>query len=251
MRNGGYRAPLFRATHTLCVILWTVEQPKFKRARTEEHKRQRAATLMEAARSLALERGVAAVTLTAVADRAGVHHSAVRRYFASHKDILLHLAAECWARWSNTVCEGLAASGPVPAGRVAEMLANGLADDPLFCDLLAYLPLHLEHEVNVEQVVEFKRVCYPAVISITGAIAGGSPALGRQGSADAVTAATALAGWLWQVTHPPEALLQAYATEPVAPPEWDVDFGPTLIRLLTATCVGLAAHSENTEADSG
>jgi len=228
-----------------------VEQPKFKRARTEEHKRQRAATLMEAARSLALERGVAAVTLTAVADRAGVHHSAVRRYFASHKDILLHLAAERWARWSNTVCEELQGPGRMPADRVAETLANGLADDPLFCDLLAYLPLRLEHETNVEQVVEFKRVCYPAIISITGAIACVAPAFGRQGSADAVTAATALAGWLWQVAHPPQPLLQAYAEEPVAPPEWDVDFRPTLTRLLTATCVGLAAHPENAEADSG
>jgi AcrR family transcriptional regulator len=28
------------------------------------------------------------VTLTAVADRAGVHHSAARRYFTSHKDVV-------------------------------------------------------------------------------------------------------------------------------------------------------------------
>jgi len=44
-------------------------------------KRQPAAALVEAARSLALETGVAWVTLTAVANRAGVHYSAVRRHF--------------------------------------------------------------------------------------------------------------------------------------------------------------------------
>ncbi|EUA71825.1 tetR-family transcriptional regulator [Mycobacteroides abscessus subsp. bolletii 1513] len=69
---------------------------------------------MEAARSLAVESGVTSVTLTAVANRAGVHYSAVRRYFSSHKEVLLHLAAEGWTRWSATVCAALAEPGPAP-----------------------------------------------------------------------------------------------------------------------------------------
>ena len=117
----------------------------FQRARTEDKKRQRAAALVEAARSLALESGVASVTLTDVASRAGVHYSAVRRYFTSHKEVLLHLAAEGWVRWSNTVCEKLREPGPMSPARVAEALADGLAADPLFCDLLANLRLHLEN----------------------------------------------------------------------------------------------------------
>jgi Bacterial regulatory proteins, tetR family len=100
-------------------------------------KRQRAAALVEAARSLALETGVASVTLTAVANRAGVHYSAVRRHFTSHKEVLLHLAAEGWFRWSNTVCAALREPGPMSPSRVAETLVNGLAADSLFCDLLA------------------------------------------------------------------------------------------------------------------
>ena len=72
---------------------------------------QRAAALVEAARSLALESGVASVTLTDVASRAGVHYSAVRRYFTSHKEVLLNLAAEGWARFSDTVCASLGQPG--------------------------------------------------------------------------------------------------------------------------------------------
>ncbi|OHU95662.1 TetR family transcriptional regulator [Mycobacterium talmoniae] len=218
-----------------------MEQVQFKRARTEEHKRQRAATLMEAARSLALATGAASVTLTAVAERAGVHHSAVRRYFSSHQDILLHLAAESWTRWSDTVCAELRAPGPMSPARLAATLANALVGEPLFCDLLACLPVRLEREVNVEQVVEFKRVCYPAVMSLTDAVERALPALGRQGAVDMVSAATALAGALWQAAHPSEAVAHALDAEPVAPPEWNVDFEPTLTRLLTATCVGLVA----------
>jgi AcrR family transcriptional regulator len=92
---------------------------------------------VEAARSLALETGVASVTLTAVANRAGVHYSAVRRDSTSHKEVLLHLAAEDWFRWSNTVCAAFREPGPMSPSRVAETLVNGLAADSLFCDLLA------------------------------------------------------------------------------------------------------------------
>ena len=106
--------------HMLCVIQITLcalssaggATATFQRARTEENKRRRAAALVEAARSLAIETGVASVTLTAVAGRAGIHYSAVRRYFTSHKEVLLHLAAEGWVRWSGTVCAGVGDRGP-------------------------------------------------------------------------------------------------------------------------------------------
>ena len=69
-----------------------------------------------------------------------------------------------------------------------------LAADPLFCDLLACLPTHLEHDMKPEQVVEFKHACYTPITAITDAIERALPTLGRQGSADALAAATALAG---------------------------------------------------------
>jgi AcrR family transcriptional regulator len=156
-----------------------VAQLTFQRARTEEKKRQRAEALVEAARSLALESGVASVTLTAVASRAGIHYSAVRRYFSSHKEVLLLLAAEGWVRWSTTVADKLAESGPKSPSRIAETLANALADDPLFCDLLANLHLHLEHEVDAERVIEVKRISTAATLSLADSIERALPALGR------------------------------------------------------------------------
>ena len=124
---------------------------------------------------------MASVTLTDVASRAGVHYSAVRRYFTSHKEVLLNLAAEGWARFSDTVCASLAEPGDMSPARVAGALAQGLADDPLFCDLLANLHLHLEHEVELERVLEFKQVSNAAVLSLTDAIENSLPALGTFG----------------------------------------------------------------------
>ena len=217
-----------------------VAQLAFRRARTEENKRQRAAALVEAARSLALESGVASVTLTAVAGRAGIHYSAVRRYFSSHKEVLLHLAAEGWVKWSGTVCEQLTEPGPMSPARVAETLAQGLASDPLFCDLLANLHLHLEHEVDVDRVVEIRRTISAAAVALADAIELALPALGRPGAFDTLIAAYSLAAAFWQIANPPERLTDAYAEEPeVIPPEWNIDFASALTRVLTATCIGL------------
>jgi AcrR family transcriptional regulator len=221
-----------------------VPQLSFQRARTEDKKRQRAAALVEAARSLALESGVASVTLTDVASRAGVHYSAVRRYFTSHKEVLLHLAAEGWARWSGTVCERLGEPGPMSALRVAETLANALAADPLFCDLLANLHLHLEHEVEIHRVLEVKQISSAAVNSLADAIERALPGLGRAGAFDVILAAYSLAAPLWQVANPPKRLADAYA-DPKAtdlPPDWNIDFTSALTRLISATCVGLMAE---------
>lgn len=218
-------------------------QLSFQRARTEEQKRRRAAAFVEAARSLALETGVASVTLTAVANRAGVHYSAVRRYFTSHKEVLLHLAAEGWVRWSDTVSQRLRELGPTSPSRVAETLASALAADPLFCDLLANLHLHLEHEVDLDRVVEIRRISTAAVLSLADAIEHALPRLGRSGAFDILLAAYSLAAPLWQIAHPPEGLTDAFAEEPELPPDWNLDFESRLTRLLTATCVGLISQS--------
>lgn len=219
-----------------------VAQLSFRRARTEENKRQRAAALVEAARAIASETGVASVTLTAVASRAGIHYSAVRRYFTSHKEVLLHLSAEGWERWSNTVCEQLAVPGPMSPARVAETLANGLAADPLFCDLLANLHLHLEHEVDVDRVIEIRRTISAAAIALADAIERALPALGRSGAFDILIAAYSLAAAFWQIANPPAKISDVYEEEPeVLPAEWNIEFASALTRVLTATCIGTLA----------
>lgn len=220
----------------------------FRRARTEENKRQRAAALVEAARALAIESGAASVTLTALATRAGVHHSAVRRYFTSHKEVLLHLTAEGWQRWSREMCDELAQPGALTAQRVAATLTDGLAADPLFCDLLANQHLHLEHEVDIDQVVGIKRDILIAAIALAEAVERVLPVLGGRGAIDVVIAAYSMAAAFWQIANPPERLVAASANEPdILPPEWKIEFNSALCRLLTATCLGLVEQSESRE----
>ncbi len=223
-----------------------------RRAIRPERPKSLEALVEAAARSLALEAGAAPVTLTAVASRAGMHYSAVRRYFTSHKEVLLQLSAEGWARWSDTVREKLAQPGPMTPSRVAQTLSNGLADDPLFCDLLANVHLTLQHEVDVDMVVEVKRTSTAAVIALADAVEQALPALGRSGTFDFLLAAYSLAATLWQIAKPTERLTDAYNEEPeVLAPDCNLDFASALARLLTATCIGIIAESQLAEESRG
>ena len=173
-----------------------------------------------------------------MAERARVHHSAVRRYFASYKDVLLQLAAEGWDRWAGAVSETLRGRQVTPA-ELADVLASTLAADSLFCDLLANVPLHLEHDVDVERVIEFKKSSGAAIRALTRTVAAAVPSLGPAGALDIVTAANALAATLWQVTHPGAALRAALDSDPALALVGPGDFEKTLTRLLHATCAGL------------
>ncbi len=210
----------------------------FQRARSAENKQERARALVEAARSLAIERGVASVTLTAVAERAGVHHSAVRRYFDSHRDVLLQLAREGWDRWADTVVQAL--GPPVTATELAAVLVDALAADPLFCDLLANVPLHLEHDVEVQRVIEFKRSSSAAIARMSTAISASAAGFDERRGLDVVVAASAMAATLWQAAHPAPPLAAAIEANAALAYVGPGDFEATLVRLLAATCVGLA-----------
>jgi hypothetical protein len=59
-------------------------------------------------------------------------------------------------RWSKAVCATLSKPGQMSPSRAAKTLANGLAADPFFCDVLANLHRRLEDKVDLEGVVEIR-----------------------------------------------------------------------------------------------
>jgi len=149
------------------------------------------------------------------------------------------------------VCAQLGEPGAMSPSQVAETLANGLAADPLFCDLLANLHLHLEHEVHIDRVVEIRRNIAAAATALADAIERALPAVGRAGAFDILIAAYSLAAAFWHIANPPERLTDAYAEEPEAlPPEWNIEFAPALTRVLTATCVGLVPESPSKDKEA-
>lgn len=77
--------------------------PKLIEGNLEENRRSRYSTLLEAAVSIALESGSAAITITAVAKRAGISRAGAYEYFASKEELIADLIIDEIQIWSSSL----------------------------------------------------------------------------------------------------------------------------------------------------
>jgi AcrR family transcriptional regulator len=209
------------------------------RARSEEAKLRRAEDLLAAAGTLAAELGgVRHLTLAAVTKAAGLHPSAVRRYFASKEELLLELAERGWREWRDALTAHLAGARGLTPAETATAVASTLTGLPLLCDLLTHVPLSLEGEVDIERARRHKINTFAAYDTIIETLAATGTMTTDQ-LHDLMATALGVTANLWQLAHPTRSLARLYAQEP----RWGhaaLDFEPRLTRLLRATAAGLA-----------
>jgi|ERR1700722_4256740 len=196
----------------------------YQRARRPEQKLERRDAILAAARELALRDGVRAVSLADIADRVGIHKSALLRYFETREQIFLELTAQAWREWAAALHAGLDDAVPgnavpgnaVPgnAGLVADVVARSFGDRPLLCDLIAHTPLNLERNVSPEAVRRYKLTSLGAVEEAAGLARRALPGLTLTECREFVAAMASLAGAVWQIANPPPALAELYASDP-------------------------------------
>lgn len=211
-----------------------------QRARSVDDKARRAEDLLAAAEAVALDLGgVRHLTLAAVTERAGLHRTGVRRYYASKEELLLELAERGWGQWRDAVQHELGARTGLDPARTAAVLSTTLVALPVFCDLLTHVPLHLEGDVDIERARQYKTNAFAAHDEIATALDRASELTVEQ--IDSLLAvAVMLAAGLWQVSHPTPTLATLYEQVP----RWGhvaLDFAPRLDTLLKAAALGLAA----------
>ncbi|WP_037255879.1 TetR/AcrR family transcriptional regulator [Kibdelosporangium aridum] len=217
-----------------------MQTPGFQRARSAEHKRQRRDEMLDAARNLALDKGVRAVTMTDIAAEIGVHKSAVLRYFETREAVFLELLTEGWAEWVDACVPAVEAAGSDPV-EVARAIAETLSKRPLFCDLLAHAPMNLERGVSVEAVREFKLTSFGHIDRFVQAVTTALPTLTKDEGWSLISAVNALASTLWQITHPTAAVAELYRTDPQIGHAVG-DFGPNLREQTETFILGLLAR---------
>ncbi|MFC9789843.1 TetR family transcriptional regulator [Rhodococcus sp. NPDC127528] len=218
----------------------------FERARSADAKRNREAAILDSATRLALTGGVRSVTLTDIAAGVGMHKSTMLRYFETREEIFLRLAASEWREWSAEVAAGLdtldADPGAVCDARAAAgILADTLTDRPLFCDLLAHVPLNLERGVSFQAVREFKLGAIAAAGRVADSL--GRCGLDREEAVDVVATATGMAGSLWQMAAPGTELRRLYEQDPSLA-HAVVDVRPRLTNILTALIAGYSRTAD-------
>ncbi len=211
---------------------------EFQRARSPQAKKLRHDAIVDAARCLGAEKGVSRVTLTDIADAVGMHKSAMLRYFETREEIFLRLTAQAWQEWSTCLRRELAMLTTPAAADVARVIASTLTARDLFCDLLAQTSLHLERNVSVDVVREYKLTALAELAHIVAALRQSLPALSEDYAGDVIATATGLAGTFWHIATPGPDVAALYRSDPRLA-HAIVDIRPRLTRILTALLDGM------------
>jgi AcrR family transcriptional regulator len=130
-----------------------------QRARSVEDKQARRRAILDAA-TATLESGrpIAAITMSEVAERAGLVKGTVYIYFDTKEQLLLALLGEKLEAWFVAVTATLEAGrGRWSARRVATVIVDHFGRDPQLTQLLAVLSAILEHNIDYETALAFKR----------------------------------------------------------------------------------------------
>jgi AcrR family transcriptional regulator len=218
----------------------------FQRARSPEQKLQRQEAILSATRELALRDGVRNVSLADIATRAGIHKSALLRYFETREQIVLELTAEAWRDWAQALHARLDAIAPGSAGLVADVFARSFGDRPLLCDLIAHTPLNLERNVSPEAVRRYKLTSLGAVDEAAALVQRALPGLTFTECTEFTATLASLAGSLWQIANPTPALAELYASDP-ALAQACVDLTPRLRRTAEILLAGLIPSRDSVQ----
>lgn len=179
----------------------------FQRARLPAQKQLRRRAILAAAEELLGADGVDAVSLNAIAERAGLAKSNLYRYFESREEIFLQLLLDDWEASADVLERELAAlAGSNDAAAVAGVLAQLLVDRPRLGHLVSVLASVLEQNVSVELVAQFKTDVLRLGIRQTNALHAALPALSISECAAFGQILHAFLAGFWPMAHPAPAV---------------------------------------------
>jgi AcrR family transcriptional regulator len=127
----------------------------YRRARRVAEKAERRGAVLAAAAALLRETGFEGLSMSALAERAGIAKATLYLYFETREEVLLALYVEALAAWSRALGAGLH-DGMADEAFVA-LFASASSADPNFLTLRARLESVIEHNVSLARLVEAKR----------------------------------------------------------------------------------------------
>lgn len=185
---------------------------EFQRARSPEHKAQRAEEILIAATRVLDRHGIDGVTLAGIAAEAGVVKSNLYRYFESREEILIRiLTVEADALIAEVSAAVARLDRPDDLRAMADIFAASCTRRPRFCLLLSRMGPILERNVSVETIGQIKCGMVGPMQAMAAALLDAAPSLGTGGASFAVKALTHVVAGLWPMAHPAPPVAQALA----------------------------------------
>ncbi|MDO4258186.1 MAG: TetR family transcriptional regulator [Actinomycetaceae bacterium] len=192
----------------------------FQRARTPQQRQQRQDMILAATRALLEKDGLSALTLNGIARKVGLAKSNVLRYFGSREAILLRITTEEYRLWLGEVEDALISideGGAQAIHEAASILAAITVKRPLLCPLLHDLSATFEHNVTVEEIIEFKRDILLLLNRLADALERVCGPFSEAGRKMIIPLIHAAMTQTWEGAHPAPALVAAAQQEPSIP----------------------------------
>jgi AcrR family transcriptional regulator len=214
---------------------------RWQRARRPEHKLERREAILRAAVAVLDEAGVEGTTLSAIARAAGLSKANCYRYYESREAILLAVALDEAAGWTDEILAGLARlAGTGDLDAAAEVFVRATAARPRLCRLVSSLASVLETNVGPAAVADVKQGFHRLLTRSVVALCAALPALTLEAGRDFAALFTLLVAGAWPAAHPTPVVAEVLARREFA--DMRVDFASTLRTQARASLRGLIAE---------
>ncbi|HEX2077430.1 MAG TPA: TetR family transcriptional regulator [Longimicrobium sp.] len=215
-----------------------------RRARSEEDKQERRnAILMTAWRMYTREPSFAAFTMAALAREAGLAKGTLYLYFRTKEELFLALLENGFGAWFDSMDRRLDdAQGEWTPERAADVVLASIAGRETLARLLSILPGIVEHNVEFDAALRFKRqVMHRA--EVTGhRLEARLPFLRAGEGARFLVHLHALVIGVWQLAQPSPVIRRVMEAPELAPAR--VDFEEDLRLLVSALLKGMRAEAD-------
>jgi AcrR family transcriptional regulator len=172
---------------------------------------------VDTAAAMLTEMPVNRLSLNELSRRAGLAQANVLRYFESREAVLLDLLDAEVAAWIAELERAAvpAAGTPLERGdKLAQLLAASMTRRPVLCDLLSVPGAVLERNISAEVAIRHKRQARQATHALAQLALRHLPELGMDSAASLMETTLLMAMTAWQCSHPSQAMLAAYASDP-------------------------------------
>lgn len=163
------------------------------------------------------EMPVAEVSLNELSRRVGLAKSNVLRYFESREAILLELLDVELREWIDVLRERvqpIAGDARARGDRLAQVMAETMAERSVMCDLVASQAAVLERNISTEVALHHKRATAVAAGTIVPIITAVLPELDGDDAYGVLVVTLLMASAAWPHSRPSEALQAAYDGDP-------------------------------------
>jgi AcrR family transcriptional regulator len=151
-----------------------------QRATSEQAKRERRATIVNAALDLLMEHPYHDISISQIARTAGVAKGTVYLYFETKEELFLAVFEDLLGEWFDDISSALeSAPGTWSVQEAADVLAWSIFDRPRLTRMSALAPILFEHNISYERARAHKRWLYGRLSGVGAALEEHIPVLGK------------------------------------------------------------------------